>query len=122
MTDKQAREAFREWVDLENPSSGNFIDDLTESFVAGWQAASQQNSGWQDIETAPKDGRPILAYEKGGFMGVAFWGTDTTGKERWLTGITKTALISGLFLQSTMSVDDLTHFMPLPTPPKENNA
>jgi hypothetical protein len=62
---------------------------------------------WQKIETAPKDGTPILVYDKDwfDFMGhqiVVYWLEDFG----WRSGCDQCP-------------DDPTHWMPLPEPPKE---
>lgn len=71
---------------------------------------------WQPISTAPKDGTPIFACIKGecytghGFLPVCVrWGTfhpNAVGKETWRAS-------------HGYKVAHLTHWMPLPAPPKE---
>jgi hypothetical protein len=65
---------------------------------------------WQPIETAPKDGRLILARNATGddWSGtfVAYW---STVKNDWMYSIERVA-------------PELTHWMPLPEPPKTSAA
>jgi len=57
-------------------------------------------SYWRPIKTAPKDGRTIIVYEPGLYQTAA-----------WTDGIWTNAANSWL--------GDVTHWMPLPKPPKE---
>ena len=57
-------------------------------------------SQWKKIETAPRDGTPILAADKGRFAYVAEW-IPATG---WIGA-------DGMYWEPT-------HWMPLPEPPK----
>lgn len=67
--------------------------------------------GWRDISTAPRDGTPIFAAIPTGkaitgqsyWRGVVFWGSVG-----WLVRDTLRPVI-----------EDPTHWMPLPAPPKE---
>lgn len=54
---------------------------------------------WQPIETAPRDGTVIIVYAPGLFQTAA-----------WIDGYWTNACESWL--------DDVTHWMPLPEPPK----
>ena len=63
---------------------------------------------WQPIETAPKDGRPILTYmpgERGGFVNVQ---TYRGGEDKWCN--------AGESKRRRMQQP--THWMPLPSPPE----
>lgn len=64
-------------------------------------------SEWQPIETAPKDGTPIIAYPHtdGGGVGLAIWSNMTTGQWR-----------------SEYDREWPTHWMPLPKPPATEAA
>jgi hypothetical protein len=55
---------------------------------------------WQPIETAPKDQRDVLVLS-GGFIMIAYFDNDT-----W-------------WAMNGFGLDDVTHWMPLPEPPKE---
>jgi hypothetical protein len=67
-------------------------------------------TAWQPIETAPKDGSVLLVCEVGldssMTYAVAFWGAQQDGVETWF----------GLDLLPLGY--SLTHWMPLPEPPK----
>jgi hypothetical protein len=79
----------------------------------------EQARVWRPIETAPRDGTPILAttmqdevagWEKSWFWPVtvcwASYHPNAKGKEGW-----RTSLICG------NKMDGVTHWMPLPPPP-----
>lgn len=59
---------------------------------------------WQPIETAPMDGTPVLV-----FGGIAYWRADA---HAWYT-------ITGSAYPGRVIEWPVTHWMPLPTPPKE---
>jgi hypothetical protein len=61
------------------------------------------STGWWPIETAPRDGTTILVYEPG-FFHTAAWEANEF-KAGWTNA-------SGSWL------GDVTHWMPLPGPPK----
>ena len=61
---------------------------------------------WQPIETAPKDGTRVLVVERG-TVSIADW-FDGNG---WEPGACWWATDSG-------SLRDVTHWMPLPEPPR----
>lgn len=64
---------------------------------------------WQPIESAPKDGKPFLAYRAGSYPAIARW---RDGRVRTLQE--EIALLEHLrWIQHS----DLTHWMPLPDPP-----
>jgi len=68
---------------------------------------------WQPIETAPKDGTPVLGYADGGIATVTWIQSTTYGA--W-------AGSWGLLLPGTDSENLMwwpTHWMPLPAPPAE---
>lgn len=60
---------------------------------------------WQVIETAPKDGTLILAIEKSGPVLIE-WESDGISGGSWRD-------------QDHYGHPDVTHWMPLPTPPKD---
>ena len=72
---------------------------------------------WQPIETAPRDGTPVLGYRDiDGIMGMVKWIQSATYGE-W-------AGSWDLVLPSTHSEIDMwwpTHWMPLPEPPQEGD-
>lgn len=57
---------------------------------------------WKDIETAPRDGTPILAADKGTYAYVAEW---ISANRVWIGA-------DGMYWEPT-------HWMPLPEPPKQ---
>jgi hypothetical protein len=63
-------------------------------------------SGWQLIETAPKDGTRILAWD-GLCMMVLWWGSGGWYDAQWVT----------VHLDNNRPFAP-THWMPLPEPPK----
>ena len=62
------------------------------------------NTEWQPIETAPKDGTEVLVFSSGK-MFMSFYSHDVGS---WC--------IDGRYDDF---VEDVTHWMPLPQPPKE---
>lgn len=75
-------------------------------------------SEWQPIETAPKNGTPILGctvldeagYESWGWPSTIVWAAyhpNARGKECW-----RTSHVCGNKMEA------VTHWMPLPEPPK----
>jgi hypothetical protein len=71
---------------------------------------------WQPIETAPKDGTPIMVYGKADFsnaphMGVREWRQWTVDYGRW-----GEPNISAHDMDDWLDIQ-VTHWMPLPSPP-----
>ena len=68
---------------------------------------------WQPIETAPKDGTPILASaDSGDYPFIAYWGyvgRFTSSPKMWLG-----------HEYGAMPDNALTHWMPLPEPPEQS--
>lgn len=62
-------------------------------------------SEWQPIETAPRDGMPILGYKNGNMATV-----------RWLWGDWSLCIPGGYAEEDDWNP---THWMPLPEPPAE---
>lgn len=70
---------------------------------------------WQPIETAPRDGTPILIFDPLRHVRIARWG-DTFLASR-IDG--RSQPIFGFVVVDTQFVKaDPTHWMPLPDPPK----
>lgn len=71
-----------------------------------------RRSQWQPIETAPMDGTIVMVTLWKGFLpswiSKAHWSAD---RNRWLSGDPIEDMSGGLVTPS--------HWMPLPTPPKE---
>lgn len=66
---------------------------------------------WQPIETAPKDGALVLIAERGGRVQVAKWMIEPWGtKGDWYVQLTSGGA-------DTYPTTDVTHWMPLPSPP-----
>lgn len=81
--------------------------------------------GWQDIATAPKDGRCILvadADDSGQEPGVMSW-VDTSREEEVFVRETKagslykTVRIEDGYWSGSSEIYDPTHWQPLPAPP-----
>lgn len=76
---------------------------------AQWlEAIKPRPPAWQPIDTAPKDGKPVLLAYRDGYFGdmvvtKAFWDED---EKKW------DKLFSNEYIK-----DIPTHWMPLPTPP-----
>jgi hypothetical protein len=69
---------------------------------------------WQPIETAPKNGTRILAYwaDTDEHTIIEWWQYSDTDEGTWRQGG------SGLGYDSGYADDALSHWMPLPEPPK----
>ena len=72
---------------------------------------------WQPIETAPKDGTPMLLFYP--ILGVCFGCWDHIGTADWWIADSVGEDPSGW--RCPYQEDDMepTHWMPLPAPPKE---
>ena len=75
---------------------------------------------WQPIETAPKDGTKILLYSKTlpyytNHMAVGFWNEIPNSEYYvgWASGMSRG------FVDADEEITQVTHWMPLPNPPKE---
>lgn len=70
----------------------------------GFEVGLRAQAAWQPIETAPRDGTPILlASDEWGWILVA----DNRGGPRWYS------------CQNRDEIVGATHWMPLPPPPRE---
>ena len=80
-----------------------------------WQYRWENINEWQPIETAPKDGRLILATNDFGGMVLCWWGKDYNDEsyEGWLSG-DGDGYSTGLYYSPL----NPTHWMPLPKPPE----
>lgn len=140
--DKQARAAFEKWSDTHkhhNPikryvSAAHIpafeIEDAIEiAFLAGWQAASQQNSGWQPIESAPYD-QEVLIRTYGGLTLEAkllpSHSLDASAKpcDQWVatTDLFPECWSDGECWEYNADLNTSDHpqyWTPLPQPPKE---
>jgi hypothetical protein len=87
------------------------------------------SDGWRPIETAPRDGTIIdlwSADEFGGRIPDCYWGfpEHTCGEAGHHCDSDWHSLSEG-WVHSTFNVrldDSITHWMPLPAPPKEDEA
>jgi hypothetical protein len=93
----------------DNPGYQTSWDELLEAAALSLPAVSQ----WQPIETAPKDGTPILILYKGHAI-EALWECVDSGD--WESGQQPVYWWSSE-LNYLEDGDEPTHWMPLPTPP-----
>jgi len=87
--------------------------------------------GWQPIETAPKDGTPMLLWDpEVGTVGLGYWGNPGLSfggkqmRDTWIVIITlglATPRSHGLPPLISCKGSDATHWMMLPSGPKEAN-
>jgi hypothetical protein len=71
-------------------------------------------SEWQPIETAPKDGRVVIAYQPGGVYGNGISYPASVGTTYWRDA---DSLNPGHWTGPYNPRDYPTHWMPLPEPP-----
>lgn len=127
MTDiEDERKRFEEWAAGEGFSTHLKTDDGrhggeydtydTSCAWESWLARARLESGWRPIESAPRDGTPILVcyadtYVSNGFLPIAVrWRSyhpNAKGEEDFRD-------IGGARIRK------ITHWMPLPNPPKED--
>jgi len=102
----------------------NLITDIADEICEDWRVVARvldaydARIGWQPIETAPKDGTRVLAWTRNAQSAfVAFWrehGLAPEDEERgWLT-------LMGVRATSEHG-SDLSHWMPLPSPPPSSD-
>lgn len=72
--------------------------------VRGWNTRA---TGWQPIETAPKDFSCVILCGKDGYVACGSWSEFA---QRWCTSFENEACYEAI---------DATHWQPLPEPPKE---
>lgn len=77
-------------------------------------SAPAAGEGWQPIETAPKDGTPIMAYQPGGTYGNGIAFPASVGMAHWCEA---DALNPAHWEGPYNPRDYPTHWMPLPDPP-----
>lgn len=111
-----------------NLKDGGYHNIRIDTAWNAWQAA-RANSGWLPIESAPK-GEEILVVDENGVIAIAIWDNEVdewveTHAQAWLT-VPPVTLQDEVFSLSKEARDDLlllldepTHWMPLPQPPKQ---
>ena len=72
-------------------------------------------AAWQDISTAPKDGRLIIAYQPGGTFHNGITYPATVGIASWRE---PDGMNPGMWCGPYNPRDYPTHWMPLPSPPE----
>ena len=72
---------------------------------------------WQPIETAPRDGTRFLAYEPTYGVGSCFWQMIVTGSYADEVETVRGWRLNGMMFRER-DIDQPTHWMPLPEPPK----
>lgn len=88
--------------------------DNSEALIASEESIEMSKtffntSGWQDIETAPKDGRTVMVWRENN--GGIWWGSyHKTDGWRVVYGNNK------------VHAEDITHWMPLPQPPEKQGG
>lgn len=111
---QQARERFEEWADgqgivLHRHGAGKYGYERTVTATAweAWQAALRAAPEWQPIETAPKDGTSVWAFngEQAPMCYIA-----GEGYALWIWA-------DQVLSDVDPSPEQPTHWMPLPSPP-----
>lgn len=97
------------------PLERSFPRSLKSGEVRLARVTITEGDGWRPIETAPKDGTPMLLGAYGHNSWVGYWcgdKTDTrTGMTAWVDGSRDRD-------ELLYTIDWPTHWMPLPAPPK----
>lgn len=96
----------------EGEIDGLFADEMwvkVKAYIA--QLEAQGSSRWQPIETAPKDGTPLL-----GFMPTYYKGKGGFSVIIWMKGSRSP---NGDWYDNRAWITQPTHWMPLPTPPTQ---
>lgn len=81
----------------------------------------EENDGWRDIESAPKDGEAVLLYKPdermvGEYILAGYWGEWPEREESWIACGGKPL---GYHSSVTGTPQDYpTHWMPLPAAPR----
>lgn len=141
--ERSRRETFNGWTersgeDVETPKQ---IADALHSLLADIDVALPEEDGWRDIESAPKDGKWILAHggaypemvERGSWVTASLEAPRVpfTMLIKWIEGWydEDVPVGDGLFRKEQKCgyaywwpqphAFHPTHWMPLPTPPKE---
>src|SRR3990167_1984817 len=94
----------------------------TKSCERGRAKGQGAMTDWQPIETAPKDGKPILSYCASGYdeqpYSVIWWHAEI--HEWWETVATDTKKLRSEAAGYWAGGENYpTHWLPLPPPPKE---
>lgn len=102
------------WEDVSDAyfdSTGTYPNDVTKSFsLAAWEASQQK---WKPIETAPKN----LGDRIEGFVLLSESGDVIHGG--WYKEIDGEGVWFDRFYGEPIDDESITHWMPLPEPPKE---
>lgn len=114
----------QDWKGMDGAIAWHLIDrhadgwDDVGAMMNAWLAAQAEPQGWRPISEAPKDGATVLVFP-------ASWSNYTASMARWNTDAhTKKPRPywerNDCFGKSTLSREKPpTHWMPLPTPPKD---
>ena len=74
---------------------------------------SEKSMKWQPIETAPKNGRPILVWARNRYLEKVEW-NDQPEFNYWSLGLDGSGNCNNLYYAPT-------HWMPLPLPPEDKS-
>ncbi len=105
--DQMAREIAEGWLGIGHHDSAALASDI---LAALRRVEAETREEWRPIDTAPKDGTPVLLYFPSRYQGKG--------------GISWGCWINNEWLDSVAIRDNsATHWMPLPPPPsKEGDA
>lgn len=103
------REAFEKWAKHYGLAVVPNFEDCRIAHNAGWQAAMAHKGaeGWQSIETAPRDGTEVWAFN------------GEQARMRWIEGpgYALWVWVDALLEDADPSPDQPTHWQPLPATP-----
>lgn len=121
-TPDPSRAAFEQWYStagensrsVERQEDGRYIYVPTEVCWVTWQAAMAHKGAdcWQSIETAPKDGTEVWAFN------------GEQARMRWIEGpgYALWVWVDELLEDADPSPDQPTHWRPLPAAPKQEGS
>ncbi len=112
LTDDELLSWLEETSDKAHATASRSAPQLRQLAARFRELLAQQE--WQPIETAPKDGTLIEIREKSGRVQIAQWGEPGYNEPNWWVQLTQ-----GGFSMNEYPTTNVTHWRPLPAPPKD---
>lgn len=120
--DEQRRERIARLIVGVRPEEAADVAETIDAIYADAIASLRKEREWQPIESAPKDGTPIIAFpdkQIGGVLGGVGW-TVARYREGWVSGGfsgTPNKQVSGWWEGGLFMGPQPTHWQPLPEGP-----